>query len=521
MDSFLLNFLKKQELVKLKKHRNPNIVIQQVIQSNDLPNIKKFIKCYPPNIDTHWLIVKYLFSNLNYKMNTQEQYIKTISVGLFLFKTVGNTLYRIIKPTYSTKKMKSKYHAKLLHRENKSRIVFHIKRSLNATSYIQPINGNYSTYSQDKELNKYTKQDCRIYDISQEYDEFVDLQREKGNYNNDYFLDPRKEIWEIDFDQMNCVKDIFIPSHSDKIDLAHDRISLKYYSMSEFINIIFAAKQYDITDALPYLYKTIEKMYNKEQIWSTASYEDLKLLALMIYNAPKFMLKFIREHPKLYLFCQLLSKYRILNVRSEEGCRALLDLKIVTAGQVNNKVIMEYLANDAQIGYYVGTLIKRIMDDVFLSGNEKIDLLDLSEEACMPWKRTMYKYLVTRNPKLVFEKCTTLWNAEELIKRGECYIVMPSYQLMNNFHGGVQRVTMRYYKYKIGIESMVGFLPGTFVTANFKLIFWLMHMMKNNLEYETAGNLGILPKETMTNVIKFLACYDPNCYVSEAIYKII
>lgn len=68
---------------------------------------------------------------------------------------------------------------------------------------------------------------------------------------------------------------------------------------------------------------------------------------------------------------------------------------------------------------------------------------------------------------------------------------------------------IKYYRYKNGTKLLVGELLDTFVTANFKLILWFFHMIRNSDTENSVDYMGTficLPNDIIKQIIKFLAC---------------
>ena len=126
--------------------------------------------------------------------------------------------------------------------------------------------------------------------------------------------------------------------------------------------------------------------------------------------------------------------------------------------------------------------------------------------------------------------------AGKFIEHKNLYVIMPHSDILCNWRYQIPPIAKEYFILKIGMEIFLGYkLEESFITANFKLVMWLYHMIcistNNTKSYEDeyiinyCGNFSLFPHDIIKIIMRYLIikCGEyrdrPLC-ISKAIYHL-
>ena len=460
-------------------------ILERVLQTDDIDNIELFMEgqifdkkiLFTPK--AKFVCVKQVFINLATRVKCNETFLDIVTIGFIIFKNIGNIVYHL-DPIYS--------------------VQFDIYGGKPfGITLAKPSNEDWMTYDPTKIYNP------QLIDFS------------SATYN-----DSCDGANNLENDTMN------------KINMCHTASQLEYFSFSEFIHLIFSMAQLncylDLSSMINYIHDIIKIMYEKKQILHTTSFENLRLLAILLYNIPEFMTEFMANNPELFQLCGELRKYNFINIESDRALQAFTNAQILRADECHKiTMLLPYIARNGLVFDHIDSMLMQIC-------NKNFKIIDTIH----------FKHSLTGHESNLWDQCFN--NFAKLIGKGEFARQGLTYYSRNNmqyyirlglaqyadgflshnvasgkniihafndknkifyaFQKHIQNSSKLYFLCELGVRNLVSDLPTHFVTINFKLILWLHSMIHNNLEYETMGELFVLPRDIIYCIIWYLASHD-------------
>lgn len=191
----------------------------------------------------------------------------------------------------------------------------------------------------------------------------------------------------------------------------------------------------------------------------------------------------------------------------------------------HRNIIHFYMYNDGQINKYI-EFIKEYIDYKITSHNSftvnKINYEIYKEMIITNDQKLFTNFSHTLLPSILLTDIETY--ANDLIRSGNLdafktvFIAVPDDEVIGHLRYTVPDIAKTYFIYKIGIEILTGSsLYDTYISANFKLVLWLFHIIFN----QESCLLLELPKEILLEIIKLLSCKigpDRHKPISRGIY---
>ena len=294
----------------------------------------------------------------------------------------------------------------------------------------------------------------------------------------------------------------------------------------EINKIISKLTQNQITeDIIPFFFEEHDEddKDDKDKIVNNSIHR--KLFVIIIAKFHLVARKLLQNNPKLLDIIKIVEdeiKYALFSVScydiTQEQVFFLFEFGIIDVCSSTSKTFSFsptycYMCNDGQIIKYIDDVQKYIDDkiDYFERNYENNKVINYDEYKKMVIREDINdhikkKHNITNETSILLQDIETTTN--ELLRNGDLsgfkklFIVMPRDDSIGHWRLQVPAIAKKYYFNKIGTEIIVGKLHDTFITANFKLILWLLHITKNK-EIESLFNI---PDDIIFTIIKFLAC---------------
>lgn len=266
----------------------------------------------------------------------------------------------------------------------------------------------------------------------------------------------------------------------------------------------------------------IEKLYHKGCILQNQEDEICKqLFALIMVKHPVIAEYLLTNNENLSEMIadsrsQINKQLNTLNyyTATTQITKWLLQNDIISVCNYNCPAagIYYYMYNDGQINKYI-KYVTKFIDSIIKHHethfNKKVTY-EQYKEKMIEYDISDYikqKHNITKSSSILIQDIE--FHANDLIKNDKLndfkklFIVMPRDDRIGTWRNYIPPIAKKYFIYKIGVEILTGSgLYDTFITANFKLILWIWHIIYNN---EPCLILE-LPKDILFVIIKLLSC---------------